>query len=80
MRPDAHLSIYDMKLNRQTHKRVIARLDRIVFVVAVLWLATSLLLMLSYRTGSAQAAHPRKPEQQLVAHSVPPAEQASLVH
>jgi preprotein translocase subunit SecG len=73
MRPRVHLSIYDMKLNKQTHKRATSRLDRVVFFVAVLWLATSLLLVLSYRTGSAQAAHPRKPELQLVAHSVPQA-------
>jgi len=65
-----HLSINDMKLNKHTHRRAIARLDRVVFFVAVLWLATSLLLVLSYRTGSAQAAHPHKPAQPLVAHYV----------
>jgi len=37
------------------------RLDALLFVVAVLWLLTSLLLLVQYRPGAAHAQHPGHP-------------------
>jgi preprotein translocase subunit SecG len=37
-----------------------SRLNKIVFVVAVLWLAASFMLLLLYRPGAAHAVQPRK--------------------
>lgn len=45
-----------MKTNKITRLRI-ARLDRYVFVVALLWLAATLALVFTYQQASAQAAH-----------------------
>lgn len=47
----------DMKLNRNQYKQMCSRLDRLVVIVALLWLATSLALLFSYRPESAQTVH-----------------------
>jgi hypothetical protein len=47
-----------------------SRLNRLVFGVALLWLATSLLLLMLYGTGSARGGHPRKDSHQQFAYRV----------
>lgn len=50
-------------------------------IVALLWLATTLALLLSYQTSSAQAAHPRKTIDRSIALYVPQAaDRASLIY
>jgi hypothetical protein len=70
-----------MKLHRKHDRRVRARVDRLVTIVALLWLATTLALLLSYQTSSAQAAHPRKTIDRSIALYVPQAaDRASLIY
>ena len=58
-----------------------SRLDRIVFLVAVLWLAASFMLLLLYRPGAAHAVQPRKSAQAQIALLVPQATaRASLMY
>jgi preprotein translocase subunit SecG len=58
-----------------------SRLDRLVFVVAVLWLAASLMLLLLYQPGPAHAVQPRKSAQGQIALLVPQATaRASLMY
>ncbi|HWS18097.1 MAG TPA: hypothetical protein VN223_08780 [Candidatus Elarobacter sp.] len=47
-----------------------SRLNRVVFGVALLWLATSLLLLMLYGAGSARGEHPRKDSHQQFANLV----------
>jgi hypothetical protein len=47
-----------------------SRLNRLVFGVALLWLATSLLLLMLYGTGSARGEHPRNDSHQQFAYLV----------
>ncbi|HKV94965.1 MAG TPA: hypothetical protein VJW20_20635 [Candidatus Angelobacter sp.] len=49
-----------MKLNRNQYRQMCSRLDRLVVIVALLWLATSLALLFSYRPESAQTVHQHK--------------------
>ncbi|HEX3587376.1 MAG TPA: hypothetical protein VH024_15350 [Candidatus Angelobacter sp.] len=66
----------DMKLQKETKKepRKTARLNRLVFGVALLWLATSLLLLLMYHSGPAHAVQPNRASQaQKLALVAPPA-------
>jgi hypothetical protein len=53
-----------MKLNIQKQRRAAGRLDALLFVVALLWIATSILLLALYRPAAAHAQHPgdRAPE------------------
>jgi preprotein translocase subunit SecG len=60
-----------MKLHRKQYWHMRARLDRLTAIVALLWLATSLALLLSFRIASPQAAHPRKTMHHSVALFVP---------
>ncbi|HEY5029823.1 MAG TPA: hypothetical protein VIK39_15555 [Candidatus Angelobacter sp.] len=58
-----------------------SRLNRLVFGVALLWLATSLLLLVLYRIGSAHGEHPRQDSHQQFAHLVrPAAARASFIY
>lgn len=61
-----------MRLQIETKSRPqhASRLNKVVFSVALLWLATSLLLLVLYRTGSAHADHPRKDSHQQFARLV----------
>ena len=73
----------DMKLQNETKTgpRETARLNRLVFGVALLWLATSLLLLLMYRTSPAHAVQPnRASQEQKLAVVAPPAAQASFIY
>ena len=74
----------DMKLQKETKKepRETARLNRLVFGVALLWLATSLLLLLMYHTGPAHAVQPNRAsqEQKLALVAPPAAANASFTH
>ena len=54
-----------LRANRNSRRG--ARLNKIVCVVAVLWLATSLMLLLLYRPGPAHAVQPRKSAQGQIA-------------
>jgi hypothetical protein len=70
-----------MKLQKETKNepRKTARLNRLVFGVALLWLATSLLLLLMYHSGPAHAVQPnRASQEQKLALVAPPAAQASF--
>jgi preprotein translocase subunit SecG len=49
-----------MKLNRNQYKQMCSRLDRLVVIVALLWLATSLALLFSYSPESAQTVRQHK--------------------
>jgi preprotein translocase subunit SecG len=65
-----------MKLQKETKKepRQTSRLNRLVFSVALLWLATSLLLLLMYHSGPAHAVQPnRASQEQKLALVAPPA-------
>jgi len=44
-------------MNHSARKRHLIKVDRMLTLVAVLWLATSVLLLLSYHESHAQAAH-----------------------
>ena len=71
-----------MKLPVQ-HKRAASRLDGILFFVAVLWLALSLLLLVLYRPGTANAVQPRRSAYKLMAQFIAPpqpAARASLIY
>jgi preprotein translocase subunit SecG len=58
-----------------------SRLNRVVFGVALLWLATSLLLLMLYRAGSAHDQHPNQDSHQQFAHLVrQAAARASLIY
>jgi hypothetical protein len=61
-----------MRLQMETKSRPqhASRLNRLVFGVALLWLATSLLLLVLYGTGSARGGHPRKDSHQQFAYRV----------
>jgi len=54
-----------MRLQTATKKEPLktARLNRLVFGVALLWVATSLLLLLMYRTRPAHDVRPEKASQ-----------------
>jgi len=71
-----------MKLQKETKKepRETARLNRLVFGVALLWLATSLLLLLMYHSSPAHAVQPNRTsqEQKLALVARPAAAQASF--
>ena len=70
-----------MKLHREQYQRARARLDRLVTIVALLWLAATFVLLLSYRTGSTQAVQPHKARLRAVALYVPQATaRASLIY
>jgi hypothetical protein len=65
-----------MKLQKETKKepQETSRLNRLVFSVALLWLATSLLLLLTYYSGPAHAVQPnRASQEQKLALVAPPA-------
>jgi len=53
-----------MKLQTETKKEPRARLNQLVFGVALLWLATSLLLLLMYHSGPAHAVQPNRASQE----------------
>jgi hypothetical protein len=56
-----------MKLTQETqYPSVHSRVNKIVFVVMILWLVTSLLLLL-YHPGAANAVQPRKTPQHKLA-------------
>jgi hypothetical protein len=59
-----------MKLNIPKSRRAAMRLDALLFVVAVLWLLTSLLLLVQYRPGAAHAQHPGHPAHEFMAQSI----------
>jgi hypothetical protein len=72
-----------MKLQNETKRepRETARLNRLVFGVALLWLATSLLLLLMYRTSPAHAVQPnRASQEQKLALVAPQVAQASFIY
>jgi hypothetical protein len=72
----------DMKLQKETktEPRETARLNRLVFGVALLWLVTSLLLLLMYRTSPAHAVQPnRASQEQKLAVVAPQAAQAPFI-
>jgi len=60
-----------MRLQTETENKPqhASRLNRLVFGVALLWLVTSLLLLVLYRPGSAHE-HPRKDSHQQFARLV----------
>ena len=55
-----------------------ARLNRIVLVVALLWLVTSALVLFFYRPGDASAVQPGDSRQQLALH-MPPADDFAVI-
>jgi len=65
MRACGHLLLIDMRLQNGTKREPqdTARLNRLVFGVALLWVATSLLLLLMYRTRPAHDVRPDKASQ-----------------
>jgi hypothetical protein len=72
-----------MKLQKETKKepRETARLNRLVFGVALLWLATSVLLLLMYHANPAHAVQPNRASQQKLALVArPAAAQASFTY
>ena len=64
-----------MKLQKETKKEPpkSARLNRLVFGVALLWLATSVLLLLMYHSSPAHAVQPNRASQQKLALVARPA-------
>ncbi|HXA85052.1 MAG TPA: hypothetical protein VNZ47_08260 [Candidatus Dormibacteraeota bacterium] len=64
-----------MRLQIETESRPqhTSRLNGVVFGVALLWLATSLLLLVLSWAGSRRNDHPRKDSHQQVARIVPQA-------
>jgi len=64
-----HLFQIDMKLQKETKREPLkfARLNRLVVGVALLWVATSLLLLLMYRT---RPAHDLRPDKASQAHKL----------
>jgi hypothetical protein len=54
-----------MKLHTQKNRRASSRLDGILLVVLVLWLATSMLLVILWHPGTARALHPQKPRPEM---------------
>jgi hypothetical protein len=74
----------DMKLQKETKKepRETARLNQLVFGVALLWLATSVLLLLMYHSSPAHAVQPNRAsqEQKLALVARPAAAQASFTY
>ena len=68
-----------MNLNRKQRLRALARLDRLIAAVALLWLVTSLALLFSYRVISPQAVQPRATMHRAVALYVSQAPPVSLI-
>jgi hypothetical protein len=64
-----HLSNIDMRLQNETKREPLkfARLNRLVVGVALLWVATSLLLLLMYQT---RPAHEPRPDKASHAHKL----------
>ena len=64
-----HLFQIDMRLENDTKRepQKFARLNRLVFGVALLWVATSLLLLLMYRT---RPVHDMRPDKASQAHEL----------
>ena len=46
-------------ISHSARKRKLMKVDRTLALVALLWLATSVLLLFSYRDSHAQASHPQ---------------------
>jgi preprotein translocase subunit SecG len=68
-----------MKIQRENGISRGARLNKIVFVVALLWLVTSVLVIFLYRPGAAHAVQPPANPQQ-VALVLPHAARASTMY
>jgi len=69
-----------MKLHIQEYRRAGSRLNTILFFVAVLWLAASLLLLLLYRPGAAHAVQPRQPAHERMAGCIAPLAQPPFLN
>jgi len=61
-----------MKLNIPKPRRAALRLDAVLFVVTLLWLLTSLLLLVLYRPAAAHARQPQRPAHEFMARSAVP--------
>jgi len=59
-------------------RRKAARLNKIVLVVALLWLVTSALVLFFYRPGDARAVQPGDSRQQLAFH-MPPSDDFAVI-
>jgi hypothetical protein len=73
-----------MKIMKESKRKPrIARLNRVVFGVALLWLATSLLLLLFYRPAPSNAVQPstaHKPMHYQYAMAASQAARASFIY
>jgi preprotein translocase subunit SecG len=68
-----------MNMNKKQRSRALARLDRFIAAVALLWLVTSLVLLFSHRVVSPQAVEPRATMHRAVALYVSQAPPVSLI-